>query len=70
MAAHFAAERNTGLRTLALLVESGADLSARDEDGNTPLDTARLNGKVRLVGVDQESHSCKRSMTCRTGRRT
>jgi ankyrin repeat protein len=48
-AAHFAAERNTGPRTLALLVESGADLSARDEDGNTPLDTAKLNGKSRLV---------------------
>src|SRR5262249_12533892 len=48
-AAHFAAERNAGPRTLALLVESGANLSARDEDGNTPLDTAKLNGKVRLV---------------------
>jgi ankyrin repeat protein len=48
-AAHFAAERNTGPRTLALLVESGADLSARDDDGNTPLDTAKLNGKARLV---------------------
>jgi ankyrin repeat protein len=48
-AAHFAAERNTGPRTLALLVESGADLAARDEDGHTPLDIARLNEKWRLV---------------------
>jgi ankyrin repeat protein len=48
-AAHYAAERNTGPRTLALLVENGADLAARDEDGHTPLDIARLNGKVRLV---------------------
>ena len=28
---------------------SAADLAARDEDGHTPLDIARLNGKVRLV---------------------
>jgi hypothetical protein len=49
-AAHLAAERNTGPATLALLVESGADLAARDEDGHTPLDVARLNKKVRLVG--------------------
>jgi ankyrin repeat protein len=48
-AAHFAAERNTGPKTLALLVENGADLAARDEDGHMPLDIARLNGKVRLI---------------------
>jgi Ankyrin repeats (3 copies)/Ankyrin repeat len=48
-AAHLAAERNTGPRTLALLVENGADLAARDEDGHTPLDIAKLNGKARLV---------------------
>jgi len=48
-AAHIAAERNTGPRTLALLVENGADLAARDEDGHTPLDIAKLNGKARLV---------------------
>lgn len=48
-AAHFAAERNTGPTTLAVLVESGADLATRDEDGRTPLDVAKLNGKSRLV---------------------
>jgi ankyrin repeat protein len=48
-AAHLAAERNTGPKTLALLVESGADLAARDDDGHTPLDIAKLNGKVRLA---------------------
>jgi ankyrin repeat protein len=48
-AAHFAAKRNTGPKTLAVLVEAGADLSARDDDGHTPLDIARLNEKVRVV---------------------
>lgn len=48
-AAHLAAERNTGPKTLALLVESGANLRARDDDGHTPLDLAKLNGKTRLV---------------------
>jgi hypothetical protein len=48
-AAHFAAERNTGATTLAVLVESGADLATRDEDGHTPLEIAELNGKSRLV---------------------
>lgn len=48
-AAHLAAERNTGPATLALLVENGADLTAHDEDGHTPLDIAKLNGKARLV---------------------
>ena len=48
-AAHFAAERNTGPTTLALLVESGADLASRDDDGHTPMEVAQLNGKVRLV---------------------
>ena len=48
-AVHYAAERNTGPRTLALLVENGADLTAHDENGHTPLAIARLNGKVRLV---------------------
>jgi len=48
-AAHFAAERNTGPKTLAVLAENGADLSARDGDGLTPLEIARLNEKPRLV---------------------
>jgi ankyrin repeat protein len=48
-AVHFAAERNTGPETLALLVGAGADLLARDEDGHTPLDIARRNEKVRVV---------------------
>ena len=48
-ALHFAAQRNTGPKTLALLADSGADLAQRDEDGHTPLDIAKLNGKARLV---------------------
>jgi ankyrin repeat protein len=48
-AAHYAAERNTRPTTLALLVENGADLEARDDDGHTPLDIATLNGKSHLV---------------------
>lgn len=48
-AAHLAAERNTGPKTLALLVEGGADLLACDDDGLTPLEIAKLNEKPRLV---------------------
>ena len=48
-AAHLAAERNTGPKTLTLLVESGADLVAQDDDGRTPLDIARVSGKSRIV---------------------
>jgi ankyrin repeat protein len=59
-AAHFAAERNTGATTLAVLVESGADLAARDEDGHTPLDIAKLNGKSRLVDWMKKSAPAKR----------
>jgi hypothetical protein len=46
---HFAAQRNMGPKTLALLVDHGANLAARDDDGHTPLDIAELNGKARLV---------------------
>jgi len=60
-AAHFAAERNTAATTLAVLVESGSDLAARDEDGHTPLDIARLNGKSRLVDWMRKSARAKRS---------
>jgi ankyrin repeat protein len=49
MAVHFAAQRNTGPKTLALLVDNGADLEAQDDDGHTPLEIAQHNGKVRLV---------------------
>jgi ankyrin repeat protein len=48
-AAHLAAERNTGPTTLALLVDNGADLGVRDDDGLTPLESAKRSGKVRLV---------------------
>lgn len=60
-AAHFAAERNTGPATLALLAESGADLAARDDDGHTPLDIAKLHGKRRLVDWMRESARTTRS---------
>jgi ankyrin repeat protein len=48
-AVHFAAERNTGPKTMEVLAENGADLLARDRDGLTPLEIARLNEKPRLV---------------------
>jgi ankyrin repeat protein len=54
-AAHFAAERNTAATTLGLLVERGADLATRDDDGHTPLDLAKLNGKSRLVDWMKQS---------------
>jgi ankyrin repeat protein len=59
-AAHYAAERNTGPKTLALLVEGGGDLTARDADGRTPLEIARLNGKTRLVEWIRERVRLKR----------
>lgn len=49
MAAHFASERNTTPTTLALLAANKADLAARDDDGRTPLEIAKLNGKTALV---------------------
>ncbi len=48
-AAHLAAERNTGPKTLAILADSGADLNVADADGHTPLDIAKLSGKSRVV---------------------
>jgi ankyrin repeat protein len=48
-AVHFAAQRNTAPKTLALLVDNGADLMARDNDDQTALDIAKLNRKDRLV---------------------
>ncbi|QVL34022.1 ankyrin repeat domain-containing protein [Telmatocola sphagniphila] len=48
-AVHYAAERNTGPKTLKLLVDAGADLVARDSAGRTPLEIAKLNEKPRLV---------------------
>ena len=58
-AVHFAAQRNTGPKTLALLVDNGADLAARDEDGHTPLDIAKLNGKSRLVEWIKDRLACR-----------
>ncbi|MFO1093008.1 MAG: ankyrin repeat domain-containing protein [Planctomycetaceae bacterium] len=54
-AAHFAAERNTGPRTLELLIAHGADLTCRDDDGNRPIDVARRNGKLGLVELLKRS---------------
>jgi ankyrin repeat protein len=59
-AAHFAAERNTAVTTLAILVASGADLATRDEDGHTPLDIAKLNGKSHLVDWMRKSTRAKK----------
>jgi hypothetical protein len=48
-AAHFAAQRNTGPKTLQLLVENGAELNAQDDEGQTPLDIAKQNRKHRVA---------------------
>jgi hypothetical protein len=40
-ALHLIAARGTGRDVITMLVESGADINARDDDGNTPLDLAR-----------------------------
>lgn len=49
MAVHYAAERPTTPKTLALLVAHGADPMAQDQDGQTPMEIARVNGKLRQV---------------------
>jgi Ankyrin repeats (3 copies) len=46
---HVCAERNTSTSALRLLIDAGADPRARDAAGNTPLDTARANGRDRIV---------------------
>jgi ankyrin repeat protein len=63
-AAHFAAERNTGPQTLAVLAEGGADLTARDEDGYTPLEIAKLHEKSRIVEwIKRRVRGTRRSRT-------
>jgi ankyrin repeat protein len=59
-----AAERNTDPRTLAVLAEGGADLTARDEDGYTPLEIAKLHEKSRIVEwIKRRVRGTRRSRT-------
>ncbi len=59
-AVHFAAERNASPKTLAVLVESGANLLDRDTDGRTPMEIAKLNEKTRIVEWIKERLSSRR----------
>lgn len=52
---HSAAERNTGTNVIKLLLEYGADQSAKNFDGHTPLDLARLNQKQHVVECLEQS---------------
>jgi hypothetical protein len=46
---HLAADRNSGIRVVGLLLDHGADIDARDDLGNTPLQYARQSEKGRIV---------------------
>jgi ankyrin repeat protein len=46
---HLAADRNSGVRVIKLLLDSGADMDALDDLGHTPLHYARQSEKARIV---------------------
>jgi len=46
---HLAADRNSGVRVIQMLLDHGADMDAVDDLGHTPLYYAKLNDKARIV---------------------
>ncbi|MBM83599.1 MAG: hypothetical protein CMJ78_23825 [Planctomycetaceae bacterium] len=48
-ALHAAADRNVGTKVIAMLLEAGAEINARDELGKTPLFYAQQSEKQRVV---------------------
>jgi len=46
---HYAVQLNCSIELLELLVESGAQLDARDQNGRTPLHYACMHGRLRAV---------------------
>ena len=60
-AIHLFAARGTGRDVIRALVEAGADISARDHKGNTPLDLARLASQQTaaqlLISLHAESNA-------------
>ena len=48
-----AAERNTGIKVIKLLLDHGANMNAITVDGHTPLDISNLNNKQSVAEVLQ-----------------
>ena len=55
---HLAADRNNGVKVIELLLQWGAELNARDNQGQTPLYYARQSEKSRIVKFLEERGGC------------
>lgn len=61
-ALHSAAERNTGVRVVATLIEAGASAAALDRHGRRALDLAMEKGRKRLIPVLEHHATCDTSL--------
>ena len=50
---HFAADNNESAAVIEALLEAGADVNARSDDGNTPLDWAEIVGNETAIELLQ-----------------